>query len=333
MSTRLSVLVVDDDAATRAILEATVVALGHECRVARDGVIALRMHRADPADVILSDWQMPNMDGLELCQQTRLADAEQWYTHFIFLTGLADREHFQLGMAAGADDYQAKPIDLDERAARLASAARVVSVYRRLAAANRPLRRDSQTYFRLARCDALTGVANRLRLEEDLRVLWTHAERYGHRYSAVLCDIDWFKTYNDHSGHVQGDAALRTVAETIRAELREGDTLYRFGGEEFLTILPEQSETDALGVATRVCRAVERRGIATVAGAGVMTVSAGVAELDLQLDGSATAWLERADAGLYRAKANGRNRSAAAMDRRVRPLDLESRGGTLASPR
>jgi two-component system chemotaxis response regulator CheY len=305
---RLNVLIVDDDADVRKLLEATVAALGHECRSARDGVEALRMHAADPADLILSDWQMPNMDGLELCQRIRERERPDAYTHFVFMTGLDDKEHFRLGVEAGADDYQTKPLDLDELEARLSAAARVIAVQRRLADTNAALRHDSQASFRLARHDPLTLTSNRLKLEEDLRDCWAQNERYGRRYSALLCDIDWFKTYNDDFGHPAGDRTLRLVADALRAELRQSDGLYRYGGEEFVVLLPEQSLESACIVAGRVRQSVQRCALRTRAGIGVVTVSIGVAELSRARDSDPTAWLARADAALYRAKSNGRNR-------------------------
>jgi diguanylate cyclase (GGDEF)-like protein len=303
---------VDDDDMSRSAMEQAVVSFGHECRAVRDGLEALHLHQRDRADVILSDWDMPNMDGLELCKRTRVVDSEHQYTYFVFVTAFDRKEHFLHGMQAGADDYLTKPVDLDELQARLVSAGRVVSLYRRLAAMNSVLRRDSQNSFSLARVDALTGVANRLRLNEDLEALWARARRYGHRYSVVLCDIDWFKTYNDQFGHVAGDAALRSVAETISDNLRQGDKVYRYGGEEFLVVLPEQSLADAGRAAERLRRAVEHRRLPTIAGTGVVTISSGVAEFSRLVDDSVTDWLERADAALYRAKANGRNRVEAA---------------------
>ncbi len=306
MPGRLKVLVVDDDAISRATLQTVICSLGYECRAARDGVEALAMHRQQHADVILSDWDMPNMDGLELCRQTRKVDGERGYTYFIFLTAFDARDCFLRGMNAGADDYQTKPVDLDELQARLVSAARVVALYQRLADANEVLRRDSLASFNIARMDALTGVANRLCLEEDLPALWARAQRYGHHYSAVLCDVDWFKDYNDHFGHLAGDAVLRSVALTMAAELRQCDKLYRYGGEEFLLILPEQSLAEAMHAARRMCGAVAAMAVASPAG-GVVTISAGAAELVPSLDSTLRAWLDRADAALYRAKESGRN--------------------------
>jgi two-component system, cell cycle response regulator len=289
-------------------LQRVIAALGHDCRSAEDGLEALQLHQSDPADVIVSDWEMPNLNGLELCEATRIVDDERYYTYFIFLTGFDAKECFLRGMEAGADDYLTKPFDVDELQARLTSAARVVALNRRLADANDELRRDSQAAFNLARTDTLTGVANRLRLEEDLPVLWAQAERYGHRCSAVLCDIDWFKAYNDHFGHLRGDTALRSVALTMAGQLRQCDRIYRYGGEEFLLLLPEQALGEGKLVAERVCRAVAASALRSVSESGVVTISAGVAELSLAIDQTTKSWLDRADAALYRAKANGRNR-------------------------
>jgi two-component system, cell cycle response regulator len=317
MSDALNVLVVEDDDDACEMLKHAIVSWGHACRTARDGVEALEMHGRERADVIISDWQMPRMDGLELCKRTRVAEGDH-YTYFIFMTGLSDKQHLALGMQAGADDYQTKPVDLDELRARLVSARRVVTVYGKLAEKNAALRHDSHVAFRLARHDTVTTLGNRLSLEEGMKALWANAVRYRRRYSVILCDIDWFKAYNDHFGHPAGDLALRTVAETLRDQLRLGDGIYRYGGEEFLIVLPEQGVSEALAVSERLRAAVERRAIQTVAGSGVVTISAGVAELDVALDQTAESWISRADAALYRAKANGRNRSEGAVELALR---------------
>ncbi len=325
MPNKLQVLVVDDDDASRIGMKRLLDELGYACRTAQDGQEALSMHQREPADVILSDWKMPNMDGLELCKRTRIADDERGYTYFIFVTAFDAKESFLRGMAAGADDYLTKPVDLDELQARLTSAARVVDVYRRLADANAVLRRDSLASFDQARTDALTGVANRLRLEEDLPAIWSEAERYGHRFSAVLCDIDWFKNYNDHFGHLAGDAALRSVARTLAGQLRQCDKIYRYGGEEFLVILPEQSLAEATRAAERLCVAVADQGLPGVDQGEVVTISAGIAELLPLVDQTVGGWLERADAALYRAKANGRNRAEGTTPTSAAPDLLQAR--------
>src|SRR5262249_27835797 len=147
-------------------------------------------------------------------------------------------EHFLAGMDAGADDYLGKPVDLEELGARLDAAQRVVSLQKRLAAKNRALRRDSEQNFVAARVDPLTGVANRRQLTEDLEQLL--GSPYHLHHSAALCDIDRFKQYNDRFGHQAGDEALRRVAGAMRGAIRQGDSVYRYGGEEFLIILHDQ---------------------------------------------------------------------------------------------
>ena len=303
----LWVLVVDDDGDARRGLEEAVHLLGHRCLTAKDGLEALEIHRSRHADVILSDWKMPRMDGLELCSRIRAADDDAAYTYFILMAGFGDREHFLRGMEAGADDYHTKPVDIRELQARLASAARVIAVYRKLAEQNEALRRDSMASFRQARIDPLTGVANRLRMEEDLGVLWAQIKRYGRRCSAALCDIDWFKNYNDAHGHLAGDEVLRRVAWTIRDEVRRSDTIYRYGGEEFFIVLHEQLAAEASLAMDRVRQAVEGLGITTTAGTGVVTMSVGVAAPRAG-DTAVKEWLERTDRALYAAKGAGRNR-------------------------
>jgi two-component system chemotaxis response regulator CheY len=303
----LRVLIAEDDRASREALSKAVKLLGHECRTAKDGIEAWQMHQEEPADVILSDWRMPRLDGLELCKRIRASERDGNYTYFIFMTGFDDREHLLAGMEAGADDYHGKPIDIDELQARLTSAARVHALHRRLARTNEALRRDSQASFRVARIDPLTEIANRLRMNEDLEALWPRAKRLGARYCAALCDIDWFKAYNDRFGHVAGDDVLRKIAQAIKTELREGDGLYRYGGEEFLVVLPGQSLADAVHAMNRVRLAVERLGIPTTGDKGVVTMSVGIAELS-QADIAVESWLRRADEALYNAKASGRNR-------------------------
>jgi two-component system cell cycle response regulator len=330
---QLRVLVVDDDADSREMLEAAVAQLGHRSDGARDGVEALAKQQAHPVDVILSDWSMPGMTGIELCRRVRSRESAE-YTYFVFMTGFGDRAHLLEGLRAGADDYLTKPFDLEELEARLLSATRVVTNQRELAQRNAELREESDLSFEAARVDPLTQIANRLRLREDLDALYSHAARYGRRYCAALCDIDLFKKYNDAYGHLAGDEALRRVATTMRGALRQGDTLYRYGGEEFLVILSEQGITEARQAMDRVRRAVEYLGIQHPESPGrVVTISVGVAEIG---DASASYddWLRLADSALYRAKKNGRNRverddSVRDSDGGCAPSSAPSQSGSL----
>jgi two-component system chemotaxis response regulator CheY len=307
-ASRLEVLVVDDDATARDVIASAVVALGHGCRTASDGEEALRVLTERHADVVISDWDMPHMTGAELCEATRRAADDGPYTYFILVTGFGDREHLLAGMAAGADDYQRKPIDFDELEARLVSAARVVDLNRRLATRTEALRHDSVRFFTASRTDALTGAGNRLRLDEELTAILARAKRYGHRCSLAMCDLDFFKAYNDRWGHVAGDEALRRVADGMRSHLRTADALFRYGGEEFVVVLVEQPLVDAARAMDRLRTEVERLALPSPATGGALTVSIGVAEVDTEHDHTPADWLGRADAALYGAKAGGRNR-------------------------
>lgn len=306
----LKVLVVqNDDAERRAIMRA-VSAMGHECRTARDGVEAWEMHVREHLDVIISDWHLPRMGGLELCRRVRAARGNSGYTYFVVLTSFHDKDHFIRGMEAGADDCSSKPVDVDELCARLRAASRVHAIYRELAANNASLRRDRQTSFRVARVDALTQVANRLSMDEDLRALWPRVTRYSSRYSLAMCDVDRFKAHNDDLGHLAGDDALRNVAEAIRQQLRAADGVYRYGGDEFVVLLPEQPLASAARAMERVRLAVEQQRIRTGRGEGMLTLSVGVAEFDPRVHLSPEDWIRSADAALYAAKSAGRNRVA-----------------------
>ena len=308
----MKVLIAEDDAISRMILRRSVEKLGHECLAAEDGEKALELYRKTPdVDLVISDWMMPGVDGLELCRLIR-DEEHDGYTYFIFLTALGDRDHLLMGLGAGADDYLSKPLDRDELQVRLISAYRVTQLHRRLAAQNEELERLNSRLFEESREDPLTHLGNRLRLHEDLDVLQARAQRYGHTYSVVLCDVDAFKAYNDHYGHLAGDEVLKRVAEVIAHQRRSGDTAYRYGGEEFLIILPEQTLEAATAAADRLRKAVEDLRIPhkTNDPPGILTVSAGVAAISSGGPTNADELLRQADAALYRAKKAGRNRVA-----------------------
>ncbi len=310
----MKILVAEDDAVSLTILRRAVERLGHECLAARDGQEAWEIFRAESGvDAVISDWMMPGIDGLELCRRIRAAERDgRGYTYFVFLTALGDREHLLQGLEAGADDYLSKPLDRDELGMRLTSALRVTELHRRLAVQNDELEELNRLLFEQSREDTLTGLGNRLRLREDLRVLEGRAERYGHSYAVVLCDVDHFKAYNDRYGHLAGDDALRRIAETILSGLRGGDAAYRYGGEEFLVLLPEQGAEAATKIADRLRGAVQDLRIPHEANPpqNVLTISAGVEALSRAED--ADDLLRKADDALYAAKNAGRNRVASA---------------------
>jgi two-component system cell cycle response regulator len=303
----LDVLVVDDDEGSRELISIAVHSFGHECRVAVDGDDALRLLAERRADLVISDWDMPGMNGAELCRKVRSAGDDAPYTYFIIMTAFDDRDHLLAGMSAGADDYQRKPVSFDELEARLLSAGRVVDLHRRLATRTEKLRDDSTRNYVASRTDALTGVGNRMRLDEEIATLLSRAQRYGHKCSLAICDLDFFKSYNDHFGHVAGDEALRRVAEGMRSNLRSADAVFRYGGEEFVILLVEQPLGDAERAMERMRAQIEGLDIPAADG-GPLTLSVGVAEIDPQNDQTPEQWIARADQALYAAKAGGRNR-------------------------
>ncbi len=308
----MRILIVEDDRVSRTILHRTIEKFGHECLVAKDGAQAWAIFQSTAVDVVISDWMMPDVDGIELCRRIRASSRED-YVYFIFLTAQADKECLLLGMRAGADDYLTKPLDVDELQVRLIAATRVTSLHQQLAHQKQELERLNHQLFHQARQDPLTQLRNRLQLWEDLEILRSRVDRYGHRYCIALCDVDFFKRYNDHYGHPAGDRVLQAVANMMAQHCRSGDTAYRYGGEEFLIILPDQSLASATMAVDRLRRAVEGLAIPHQAKTppGVVTISAGVAALLPTDIRPPDLVLQEADTALYRAKEFGRNQVAA----------------------
>jgi diguanylate cyclase (GGDEF)-like protein len=302
----MRIIIAEDDNVTRLILEAELHNLGHKVLSARDGEGAWALYSASGADVIISDGLMPGVDGFELCRRVRSVASDS-YPYFIFLTSLADRSFVERGMTVGADDYLTKPLDPAELTARLVVASRIGDLHRRLAGQQVRLESLNAALFAQARTDPLTGLANRLSLNEDVQRLGQRVAS-GETFAAIMCDVDFFKLYNDSKGHQAGDAVLRKVAGSVMGSNRSGDRAYRYGGEEFLIIAPVQSEADANAIAERYRRGIERLAEPHSSSPfGIVTLSVGTAvtrgdDLDV------TAWLKAADAALYRSKALGRNR-------------------------
>ena len=303
----MRILIAEDSAVPRIMLERAIGELGHECVAAADGSTAWDLFAQAGADVIISDWMMPGLDGDELCRRVRQA-ALGTYTYFILLTALGDTGYVLRAMESGADDYLKKPFETDDLRARLIAAARVTDLHTRLSAQQQELEALNDQLLHESRHDPLTGLGNRIALREHLQQLTALADRHGHTYSLALLDLDSFKTYNDTCGHLAGDRVLETVAATLASQ-RQADRAYRYGGEELLLVLPEQSAGDAAVSAERVRAEIEALGLPHP-GRGadtVVTVSIGVAQLSASDDGDFEAVLARADASLYRAKALGRN--------------------------
>ena len=305
----MKILIVDDDVFVRRLLQLTLQRLGHECSLAGDGLEAWAHYERDRPDVIISDWIMPGLDGVQLCRRIRAAETSD-YCYLILLTSLEDRDDVITAIRAGADDHLVKPLDAATLEVRLMVAARVTALHARLAGRDAELKRLNQALAVEARRDPLTQLGNRLRMTEDLDAQEARHARYGHGYSVALCDVDRFKAFNDRHGHPAGDQILQLIAGTLSRECRTADTLYRYGGEELLILLPGQTVQDAVVLCERMRLAVERLAVPHPDNrpSGLVTASFGVAGC-LPASPAAMADVVRgADRALYRAKAHGRNR-------------------------
>lgn len=301
----MKVLVADDDHVSRLVAKAAVEHSGHECIVAEDGKAAWELYQEHQPEVVVTDLVMPGLDGLALCRAIRAAERDS-YTYLVLVTTQGSREDVLAGMKAGADDYVSKPLDPFTLHTRLLVALRVTSLHADLA-------RYRASLAEQARTDPLTRLYNRLKLAEDLEQLHSRSERYGQKYCLAMFDVDNFKSYNDFYGHQAGDFALQAVAASLASQQRQSDGIYRFGGEEFLLVLPGQSGAAARAVLDRARAAVQALGIEhSRATSGLLTVSAGASAYHPERGVTAEQVLKEADLALYEAKAAGRNSVAVA---------------------
>jgi two-component system chemotaxis response regulator CheY len=306
----MKVLIADDSPAHLLALRKAVSGLGHDCVSAKDGDEAWKLFLSDRPEVVISDWVMPGIEGDELCR--RIRDVEGAYCYVIVLSSLDDKKHVMSGMKSGADDYLTKPLDADDLEARLAAAVRVTALHRRLAEQQGELERLNQELAELARRDPLMGIGNRMRMHEDLERIEREVDSSGSGYSVLLCDIDHFKSYNDANGHQRGDDVLRKVADALAKGTRGEDAVYRYGGEELLVLVRSPDPAVAVSAGERLRQSVEALAEPRdAAGEGVVTISVGAAVREAGGDGGSEDAVRRADAALYRAKDEGRNRVVA----------------------
>ena len=289
----MKILLVDDDADTRFALSMLLAQCGWDVHTAPDGEQAYALLQEDDAPrLAIVDWMMPGLSGPALCRKLRESDKTN-RTYIIMLTGRRGTDDMVRGLDSGADDFIGKPFHIDELDARIRAAQRVID-------------RVEQLQVQ-ANVDQLTGVLNRGAISDVLRRALDQAAREQSSVSVILCDVDRFKSVNDAYGHLVGDAVLRGVAKRVGAGLRPYDVLGRYGGEEFLIVLPGCSLLEAFGVAERVRALLWCEPIETSAGELPITASFGVATSPRdtrKLD----ELISDADQALYRAKEAGRNR-------------------------
>ena len=301
------ILVVDDHEDNIELLRARLEARGYEVFGANDGQAALdQVERACP-DLILLDVMMPKMDGMEVVRRLK-SNPNLPFIPVIMQTALDSTENKVEGLDAGADDYITKPINFAELEARVNSLLRIKSLQSALAARERELSELNDRLRQISLTDGLTQVENRRSLEERLHDMWQHSVRLHEPIAIVMCDIDKFKSVNDTYGHQAGDAVLKEFALLLKAEAREIDRVGRYGGEEFLLILPGTVLDAAVTFAERLREKVEKHTFTYPGGTLCRTMSCGVAASPHPRVKDQEALLRAADDALYVAKESGRNR-------------------------
>ena len=297
-------LLAEDSPMERELLESFLQQGGYVVDCAADGLEALEKITRDPFHILLTDWEMPGLDGASLCRRVREAELPG-YVYILLLTGHGSSDLVVDALGSGADNFIRKPVDPAELLAHVNAGWRIVQLERSLRAANEQIRR-------LTVIDPLVGTFNRRHLDDELVHEVERARRYGHCLSAVMADLDRFKNINDRYGHIVGDEVLREFANRARASIRQGsDWIARFGGEEFVIVLPETPLAGAASTAEKVRTRLQATPIITSAGPLMISASFGVAALTPSSDSTAlssAALLQRADAALYRSKLAGRNR-------------------------
>ncbi|GAC1492072.1 MAG: diguanylate cyclase [Gemmatimonadaceae bacterium] len=301
------ILVVDDHEDNIELLRARLEARGYEVFGANDGQAALDQIEHICPDLILLDVMMPRMDGMEVVRRLK-SNTNLPFIPVIMQTALDSTENKVEGLDAGADDYITKPINFAELEARVNSLLRIKTLQSDLADSKKELSELNDRLRQISLTDGLTEIENRRSLEERLHDMWQHSVRLHEPIALVMCDIDKFKSVNDQYGHQAGDSVLKEFAQLLKTEAREIDRVGRYGGEEFLLILPGTVLDAAMTFAERLREKVEGHTFTYSGGTIRRTMSCGVAASPHPRVRDQEALLRAADDALYVAKETGRNR-------------------------
>lgn len=306
----MKTLVIEDSSSSSKILCHHIEKMGIMPIPAETGTAGVDLFLSERPDLILLDIVLPDIDGFEVARRIRQLERPGDWTPIIFLTALNKDEDLEKGIAAGGDDYLHKPVSDVVLGAKIRAMQRIIQMRQSLLVLTRKLDSANHELKRLASLDGLTGIPNRRHFDEVLEREWRRAMRQGTELSVLMCDIDYFKQYNDAYGHLQGDECLRQVANTLTTTMdRGGDLISRYGGEEFAAVLPETSQGGALFVAERMKQAIEQLK-KTNSGSpfGHITASFGIASAVPTPETNLLTLLAAADRALYEAKNEGRNR-------------------------
>jgi len=300
-----TVLVAEDDPIFRHVLETWLTKWNYTVISVDNGQDAWRvLQQADSPEMAIVDWMMPQMDGPEVCRRLRDADPRP-YRYVLLLTARDDKQDVVAGLDAGADDYLTKPFNVEELRARLRAGERILHLQEALLRAQKALQFEASH-------DTLTGLWSRSAILERLRGEMQRYYRGGPGLGIMMLDLDHFKAINDSHGHMVGDEVLRELARRLTEAVRSYDSVGRFGGEEFLVVVPGCSAVDLAASAERVRIAVASRPVGTASGSIPIALSIGVASTESVATHDYETLVRVADEALYLAKAKGRNRVEAA---------------------
>lgn len=298
-------LLAEDEPTQRLLLARFLERSGYRVATAENGLDAFERISTGNYPILISDWDMPEMDGVALCRKVRESRLDG-YVYILLLTGHGPAANVVEGLKAGADDYIRKPADQSELLARLSAGKRIIRLEQSLREANAQIALLSVT-------DGLTGSFNRRYFNPHFQAAVAHARRYSRPLSVLMADIDHFKNVNDQHGHVVGDEVIRRFADVLRASIRSSsDWCARYGGEEFAVVLPETPREGGLRVAEKIRCSFGELSFDAGGRSFNATASFGVGAFEPRADDgipvTAESLIEEADAALYRSKRGGRNR-------------------------
>ncbi len=297
----MKILIADDQPLDRTVLRMSLEKWGYEVIEAEDGTEAMKILNSDESpDLAILDWMMPGLSGPEICLELRYQERTR-YVYVMLLSAKDDVEDLVRGMAAGADDYISKPVDMHELQVRLRAGRRILELQEELIATREELRVQAARDF-------LTGISNRGSILEQLNAEVHRSVRQSTSLAVLMCDIDYFKRINDSHGHPAGDAVLKEVARRMQAAIRPYDAVGRFGGEEFLVLCPGTDAAGGAALGRRLREIVASTPVATGRAAIDVTLSIGVSARVFESAAEVDQIISEADTALYVAKHNGRNR-------------------------
>jgi two-component system cell cycle response regulator len=304
----MQVLLVEDSAVYRQLIGGHLKSWGFEVTMAETGAEASRiLEQPEAPKLVLLDGILPDIEGNELCGRIRAAGSADHYVYVILLTGKEGRQNMLDALEAGADDYLRKPFDEAELKGRLLVGKRIVDLQNELVVARESMREAATR-------DSLTGLLNRAEIFSLLERELERSRRERKPLSVILADIDHFKRVNDTGGHLFGDEALREIARRMQSRLRPYDGVGRYGGEEFLLVLPSCDLEGAIERANELRELVAGTDVASGGAKKTITMSLGVAVSECLGLKEVEALIGRADAALYLAKKKGRNRVEHTVD-------------------